>query len=195
MFKTVGITGWIKFLFICDHNVKRPHCSMSKRRPPWSSGCVTGFLSGRSEVRVTVRPDPIWNRPPYFRRGLSSKRDKSTVLIITCIQLLHTLMRVGKNVSYLPKVGGFLRLFRFPPPIKLIATLWPKVLKVAWNTSQFHPIPRLERSVTYNWIKDTLYLYKCEALLKIVWPSQCRFISIKRIFFRTKKQGLYKNEF
>ena len=32
---------------------------------------------------------------------------------------MFTCMHVGKYVSYLPKVGGFLRVLRFPPPIKL----------------------------------------------------------------------------
>ena len=34
-----------------------------------------------------------------------------------------TFMHVGKYVRYLPKVGGFLRALRFPPPIKLTATI------------------------------------------------------------------------
>ena len=32
---------------------------------------------------------------------------------------VYTGMHVGKYVSYLPKVGGFLRVLWFPPPIKL----------------------------------------------------------------------------
>ena len=49
---------------------------------------------------------------------------------------LYTCMHVGKYVSDLLKVGGFLKVLRFPPPIKLTATPWPKMLKVAKNTNQ-----------------------------------------------------------
>ena len=114
-------------------------------------GKYVSYLPKVGDVRVEVRPDPTWNRPPFFHRGLGSKCDKSTVRII--IQPLHTLMHVGKYVSYLPKVGDFFRVLRFPPPIKLIVIIWPKVLKVARNTHKSNPIPPLVRSVTYNWIK------------------------------------------
>ena len=53
---------------------------------------------------------------------------------------MFTCMHVGKKFSYLPKVGGFLRALRFPPPIKLTATILPKMLKVALNTNQSNPI-------------------------------------------------------
>jgi hypothetical protein len=37
-------------------------------------------------------------------------------------------------VSYLQQVGGFLRVFRFPPPLKLTATITEILLKVTLNT-------------------------------------------------------------
>ena len=40
-----------------------------------------------------------------FHRGLGGKCDKSTLLIITCLQPLHMCIHVGEYVSYLPKVG------------------------------------------------------------------------------------------
>ena len=52
---------------------------------------------------------------------------------------IHICMLV-KYVSYLPKVGSFLRFPRFPSSIKLTATIWPKMLKVALNINQSNPI-------------------------------------------------------
>ena len=47
---------------------------------------------------------------------------------------MFSFMHVGKYISYLP-VGVFLRALRFPRAIKLTATIWPKMLKVALNTN------------------------------------------------------------
>ena len=47
--------------------------------------------------------------------------------------------------SDLRQVGGFLRVLRFPPPIKLTATIYritEILLKVALNTINQTPIPR-----------------------------------------------------
>jgi hypothetical protein len=48
-----------------------------------------------------------------------------------------------KFVSDLRQVGGFIRVLRFPPPIKLIATdITEILLKVALNTITLTPNPK-----------------------------------------------------
>ena len=42
-------------------------------------------------------------------------------------------------------VGNFLWVLRFPPPIKLTATIWPKYLKVLLNIKQSNPIRPLDK--------------------------------------------------
>jgi hypothetical protein len=46
---------------------------------------------------------------------------------------------VIKFLSDLRQVGGFLRVLRFPPPIKLTATITEILLKLALNTITFSP--------------------------------------------------------
>jgi hypothetical protein len=55
---------------------------------------------------------------------------------------------VIKFVSDLRHVGGFLRILRFPPPIKLTATIIDiaeKLLKVALNTIALNPSPKKKK--------------------------------------------------
>ena len=47
---------------------------------------------------------------------------------------------VIKFLSDLRQVGGFLRVLRFPPPIKLTATITEILLKLALNTITFPPL-------------------------------------------------------
>ena len=98
--------------------------------PPWSSGMslASGLSSGRSEVssRRTTWPD--------LKRGLCGKCDKSTGLKITCLPVLH--IHVGKSVSYLLKVSGYLKVHHFLPPVKLTDKIWPQMSKVVLNPNQ-----------------------------------------------------------
>ena len=55
-----------------------------------------------------------------------------------------------KYVSCLPKVGGFLRVLQFPPPIRQTATIWPRMLKVALNTSQSNQSNDLDKLPHYE---------------------------------------------
>ena len=55
-----------------------------------------------------VSPLKLWVRIPFMTR---------------CFSIQHYVI---KFVNDLRQVGGFIRVFRFPPPIKLIATIYMK---------------------------------------------------------------------
>ena len=73
----------------------------------------------------------------YYRIMLGNPTDKRQLPwssgYVTSLSSGKSKVRV---VSYLPMVCGFVRVPRFPPPLKPTATIWPKMLKVALNTNQ-----------------------------------------------------------
>ena len=74
-------------------------------------------------------------------------------------------------VSDLRKVGGFLRVLRFPPTIKLTATIIIEILlKVALNTIILKIIDSFDiNTTTFNCINKSIFLKNVENLILYFW--------------------------
>ena len=84
---------------------------------------------------------------------------------------------VIKFVSDLQQVGGFLRVLRFPPPIKLTATIW---LKYCWNAT-LNIIKQTNKHTRYSCdildipVTCSIFLwYSCD-----IWLYKLTFVSVE----------------
>ena len=93
------------------------------RRPPWSSGNVTGLNkwkvrgSSRGATWPNLKLVAFFPSGPGWQMWLEHRANyympPTTTYVYTCMH-----------------VGKYVRVLRFPPPIKLTATIWPKMLKL-----------------------------------------------------------------
>ena len=111
---------------------------------PFVGGCLGPVvMSLTSQVQGSSRSAtwPDLKLDAFFPSGSRWQMWLEYHANFTCLQPLHTCIHVcmlGRmSVIYTCRRSTFFfREPRFPPPIKLIATIWPKMLKLALNTNQ-----------------------------------------------------------
>ena len=84
-----------------------------------------------------VPPDLIWTWPPSFHQGLCGQlwlKQPANYYMPLTTYCIHVCMLGSTSVSY--RLRHFLCVLRFPLPIKLTATIWLQILKVALSTNQ-----------------------------------------------------------